>query len=312
MNSISPAEHPLQNELYGFYSISEMRSKYLIDKDVLEREYFQNNKSQEEISKMTGVPQTTISARMRKFGLKTKNRTWKMVQIIKQKMHKVNENYFDDLNSENAWVLGWLASDGYTREYKYSKCFGIRLSTKDIEIIQKIRKLIEFEGPIYENTTFLKRTGRSYQLSNIKITSEKIVDRLSEFGITQNKSLTIRFPELIENTHSEQIIKAFILGVFEGDGSVLFDEKHKSPCFQIVGTKEMLEGIQKQLITFVGVSKTKLTKNTLLTNHYMLRYRGKFQAMKLFEWLYSNQENYLNRKYQKYLETKRRLQECVA
>ncbi len=51
----------------------------------------------------------------------------------------------------------------------------------------------------------------------------------------------------------------------------------------------------------------KKTRNTKLSNHFALRYRGKFQAIKIFDWLYSNPKHYLNRKYNQYLEIKRSL-----
>ncbi len=36
-------------------------------------------------------------------------------------------------------------------------------------------------------------------------------------------------------------------------------------------------------------------------------YRSKFQAIKIFDWLYSDTNYYLDRKYKKYLDVKRRL-----
>jgi hypothetical protein len=308
----SPALHCPQSNLGEFDVTYEMPLKYQIDKETLEREYFENGKSQQEIGRALGIPQTVISARMKKFGLKAKNRVWKMVQWVKENAHKVNENYFDYLNVENTWVLGWLASDGYVREGRYTKKFGVRLAKKDAEIVKKLKSLLGFDGPIYETNTVLKKTGKKYELLHMQITSAKIVERLKEFGIVENKSLTIGFPKIIEKIENERLTKSFIFGVFEGDGSVLFDEKSKSPCFQIVGTKEMLSGIQNQLIKYLNLRKTKLTKNTKLSNHYALRYRGKFQAIKIFDWLYEGQQNYLTRKYQRYLEIKGRLQGCAA
>jgi len=91
-------------------------------------------------------------------------------------------------------------------------------------------------------------------------------------------------------------------------GEVDSHEKKQSPCFQIVGTREMLEGIQLQLIKYLNLKKTKLTKNTPgNANHYALRYRGRFQTIRIFDWLYLNQKHYLKRKHNRYLDIKRRL-----
>ena len=277
--------------------------KYEITKEYIEKEYFQNGLSQYEIAKKVGCSQTIISDRMIKFGLKTKEKTWKLWKHI----YSVDETYFDELNDENAWVLGWLASDGYVIIRNNSHLFGLKLAEKDKEIIYKIKDLLNFNGVLYKVKQKLEKTGKEYNQIQIKITSKQIVKNLEKYGVVQNKSKIIKFPKIIEELNNELITKNFILGVFEGDGSVLFDEKYSSPCFQIVGTKELLTGIQKQLIKYLGISKTKLTKNSLLGNHYMLRYRGRFQAVRIFDWLYLNQKHYLKRKYRKYIDIKRRL-----
>jgi hypothetical protein len=172
----------------------------------------------------------------------------------------------------------------------------------------KIKELLKYTGNVRTFSCFLKKTGKEYNQIELKITSRKIVNRLDVFGIVENKTKNLCFPQVISDLDDEQIIKSFILGVFEGDGSLLFDRKTRSPCFQIVGTKEFLEGIQMHLIKYLGQRKTKLTKNTNISNHYALRYRGRFQFLKIVDWLYSNQDYYLNRKYYQYKKLKSFLQ----
>ena len=200
-----------------------------------------------------------------------------------------------------------MASDGYINKCGNAFRFGITVSKKDQDIIDKLKKLLKYEGKAYAIKTKLEKTGKEYDEIILKVTSNKIVQRLSEFGLGTNKTKRLSFPTIVSNSENEEIIKAFIQGFFEGDGSILFDEKQKSPCFQIVGTKEMLKEIQHKLINYLCIGKTKLTKYKRSDNHFALRYRGKFQAIKIMDWLYSNPENYLDRKYNKYLEIKRRL-----
>ncbi|MFH1257058.1 MAG: hypothetical protein V1494_07265 [Candidatus Diapherotrites archaeon] len=280
-----------------------MSETYSIDKEFIEKQYFENNKSQEEIAKMLGISQWVISNRMRKYGFKTKKRTWR----LHKKIYSLDESFFDNLNNENAWILGWMATDGYVRRIGNSFSFGLKLAKKDEEIIYKIKEPLKFNGKIYQVIERLRKTSKDYRQVNLKITSEKIVKRLNEFGIIETKTKKLEFPALISQTEDEFIIKSFSLGAFEGDGSILFDETYKSPCFQIVGTKEFLSGIQKQIMKYLGLPKTKLTKNIKNSNHYALRYRGRFQAIKIFDWLYSNPMHFLKRKHERYLEIKRRL-----
>ena len=280
-----------------------MPTKCKIDKSLIEQEYFQNNKSQKEIANKLGISQWVISQRMKEFGLKSKNRTWKLHNHV----YSVNEEFFDELNGENALALGWLASDGYVQTKANSFVFGFKIAKKDEEVLYKIKELLKFNGRINSFENVLSKTGKSYAQVQMYINSKKLVKRLKKFGIVQNKTANLKFPSLIAKSNQESIIKNFILGAFEGDGSILFDQKYNSPCFQIIGTKEMLEGIQIQLMKFIGLSKKKLTKNTLFSNHYALRYRGKYQAMRIFDWLYLNKKQFLTRKYKKYLEIKRGL-----
>ncbi len=299
----SPETYSLESVFKGINFDYYMPKKYDISKEFIEQEYFEKNKSQQDIASELGTSQWVISHRMKKYGLKAKEKTWK----IHKRKYSVNDNFFEELNPLNAWILGWLASNGFVNKCGNAISVGIKVSKKDSDIIQKIKKLLKYNGPVYEVTVKLEKTGKEYEQMHLKITSKKIVSKLKEYGIVKNKSLKIKFPKLIKETYNEKIIKNFIQGIFEGDGSLLFDEKTQSPCFQIVGTKELLTGIQLQLMKYLELRKTKLTRNTKLTNHFALRYRGRFQAIKIFDWLYSNPSYYLDRKYTKYLEIKRRL-----
>lgn len=280
-----------------------MPQKYNISKEFIEKEYFENNKSQDEIAKMLGISQWVISQRMMEFSLKPKENTRKLWQ----RKYFVDDNFFDELNPTNAWVLGWLASDGYINENGNALRFGMTIAKKDQDIIGKIKILLKFNGKTYSRKTFLKKTGKEYEQVVLNITSQKIVNRLKLFGLSKNKTESLSFPKLIKDAKNKEIMRAFIQGFFEGDGSLLFDEKHKSPCFQIVGTQEMLLEIQTELINYVKLKKTKLTKYRRSKNHFALRYRGRFQTMKIMDWIYSDTNNYLDRKYNKYLDIKRRL-----
>jgi hypothetical protein len=68
---------------------------------------------------------------MRKYGLKTKNRTWK----LHKRVYNLEETFLDNINIKNAWVLGWLASDGYVRKLGNSFSFGIKVARRDEDVL---------------------------------------------------------------------------------------------------------------------------------------------------------------------------------
>jgi len=74
----------------------------------------------------------------------------------------------------------------------------------------------------------------------------------------------------------------------------------KSICFQLVGTKELLMVVQRLLMGYAALAATKLTPNSRPgTNHYALRYRGRRQCRRIFDWIYQNSDPLcrLDRKY---------------
>ena len=98
------------------------------------------------------------------------------------------------------------------------------------------------------------------------------------------------------------MVSSFIRGIYDGDGSLMFDKKKKSACFQIVGTYQLLEKIQNYLIHYCHLKKTKLTCNILGKNHFALRYRGNVQTIRILNWIYKYSEasNRMDRKFDKF------------
>lgn len=269
--------------------------KYNLSIKEIKYKYYKEKKSQSEIAKEFGISQWVISHRMRDAGLKMMYK----LRGLSNKRYAHKESFFDGLTEKSAWVIGWLISDGYVQK----NYFGIKVSEKDADVLYKIKDMIGYTGIIYNYESILTKTGKIYRQRHLKITSSKIANRLKDFGIYPNKSLTVEFPRIILKTNREGITKNFIKGVFEGDGSILL-EKNRSLLFQIVGTKELLYGIQNCLIKYLSVGRNKLTRNSPISNHFALRYRGRYQAQKIFDWLYGESKFHLDRKYNKYLEIK--------
>lgn len=264
----------------------------------IKRLYFNEGKSQDEIAKELGVSQWVVCKRLRDAGLKARDRS----AAGSHRLYDRNELALDELTPKTAWVIGWFVSDGFIETGR--DAIGMRVSISDLDILEKLKKFFNYTGPIYFYETKLKKTGKLYKGARLKISSLALVEALGKYGIHRNKTTREVFPKPILETDNEEIIKNFIKGVFEGDGSVLFDEVSNSLLFQVVGTKELLLSIQRQLMRFLGVGKTKLTRNISTTNHYALRYRGRYNAMQILDWIYKDSSFHLDRKYNKYLAIK--------
>ena len=208
-----------------------------------------------------------------------------------------------------AWVLGLLVSDGFVRKNNASAYFGLKLSERDVDVILKVREMLKYQGPVYKVVSRLEYKGRvkTFSFRLLQINDVEVVKELERMGIQQAKTLKEKIPTSIINIRDEKIVSSFIRGVYDGDGSMLFDEKRKSMCFQIVGASGLLRGVQDYLRQFCGVRKTKLTQNIAGANHFALRYRGNDQVARILDWIYSSSSssNRMDRKFNKFHDVRR-------
>lgn len=124
--------------------------------------------------------------------------------------YEVNENYFDVLNENSSYWLGFLYADGYVR-MKDGKSGELKLKLKDTDKnhIQKFLTEIESNHPI--------KCGidNKSKFCQVSVNSNIIVKRLFELGCVNKKTLKIRLPEL-----PLKLMNHFIRGYFDGDGSI--------------------------------------------------------------------------------------------
>lgn len=144
---------------------------------------------------------------------------------MKQKIYKVNENYFDTLNNNNAYILGLLSADGNIS--KEGNRITLSICDKDSEILQIILNHIHSTYPITEYVV-----KKKYKQKIFRITSKKLCEKLSIYGIVPKKSLKLKFPDINCN-----LISDYIRGYFDGDGSITIT-KSNNIAITILGTKE--------------------------------------------------------------------------
>ena len=278
----------------------------MINIDEILYDYYVENKSTTEIAIKNNVSRWTITDRIKKTGRDLRSKTCR----LSRKKYHLDETILDKIDVTTAWIIGWFLSDGFIIK---DNVFGLVVSRKDKDVLDSIKTIFKYDGPIKEYENYLKKTNKKYKVSQFKSNSRKIVGKLKSFGVKNKKSQKEKFPKVISETKDENIIRSFIKGFFEGDGSLLFYPKKNTFTFQIVGTSEVLKAIQNYLIYYLGLKKTKLTRYKKSKNHYALRYAGRFQALKIADWLYCDPTLKLNRKYNKYLELKKYVEEkCKA
>lgn len=158
----------------------------------------------------------------------------------------LNTNIFSEMTNRSAYWLGLIASDGNISDLDKEKVYKIVLSLQkeDIYLLEKFKEDLNSENKISI------RNNQAY----FKINNEKIYKDLLYYNITPKKSLTLKFPNNLEDKY----IRHFVRGIFDGDGSIYFDKNKIKPRFSICGTLDLLENIQNYMIEELGINKTKI------------------------------------------------------
>lgn len=212
--------------------------------------------------------------------------------------YKYDKDFFKVWSDEMAYVLGFWFADGHiTKNHNTnsSKTFGITQSTKDKYILENIKKVINFDGPVKEEQK------SKYPKSYLRIYSSEIYEDIIKLGGMEKKSSIIKFPEM-----PEQYIRKFILGFFDGDGCIDISNNNTIKIV-FTGGETFLQSIREIFLKFNIIDlqksfgtfyKTKAKNNMT----YHLDYTG-YNAIKILQWLYEDVENtelFLKRKYYKF------------
>lgn len=222
----------------------------------------------------------------RKLGLgKTTVNNWSKELGFKFKKHTVNENFFDKFNEESSYLLGLIFADGNIawNPKKGYQALTITACKKDKDHLENLRKILSSTKPLlYSPKT------KSYRLI---VNNKRICQNLMGLGLTPKKSLTVRFPNI-----PKKYLRHFIRGVIDGDGTVRYVDREKSPYFEItifsgsrLFSEDLAQVIKKETEIKTNVRKVK-------KNAYVLQYscsRGK----KLAQFIYSDATLFLPRKY---------------
>lgn len=160
-----------------------------------------------------------------------------------------NKDYFNVIDSySKAYIAGFIAADGALvhSSNRNSLYLTITIKYEDKPILDFIKQEL---GSTHKITDIRKigSFGKPIHHVRLAFAEKSITNALQIIGITPRKSLSM--PNIIKNI-PKQFRGAFIIGYFDGDGSVT--ELHNSlNCnsisIQIRGTVDFLKGITEEL-----------------------------------------------------------------
>lgn len=202
-------------------------------------------------------------------------------------INNIDKNVFSEWNHENAYMFGLIMSDGCLTHNKKRNMIVIGLNDRDM--IEMLHKYVECKRNIYNQ-------GKQYSLY---YWNEDAVTFLKNYGLSENKSLIMKYPYNIPDEFQAD----FIRGFFDGDGSIIY---HKTkwntyPQISIVtGSKCFAEGIV-EILKKHNIASQIYTSNRTGNNNYYIRITKISEVKKFKEFIYQNDTEFkLKRKYLKF------------
>lgn len=207
-----------------------------------------------------------------------------------------NSNFFKHDSPESFYLAGFIAADGSVQYRKYSKTLKITLSKKDIDHLEKIKKILESNHPIKEYKVKENKLVHSeHESVELQITNKDIVEDLKKFNIFPNKTKTYEMPEWLL---SHQFLNHFMRGYFDGDGTITYcglgkGRKILQLSFSILGTQKFIQQYREVLFKNCDMHFAKIISHQSV---HRIMYSGNNVVKHIYDFLYKNQNICLQRK----------------
>ncbi len=246
-----------------------------------ELEFLKENyqeKSYKEIGEILGRKEQAIRSKLHFLGLK-------------KEIHHCNYDYFSMIDTEEkAYWLGFIYADGNVNKVKNT--LTINLQAGDKKHLEKLNKCLE--GNYSVKVTEDIRGDKTYWNARLSVYSTKLVKDLINKGVVPNKTSVIVFP-----TIQNDLVRHFIRGYFDGDGTVCERKHKKGPsdlaCFFTCGNHAFLESIRK--ILFENNINSYIVQTN--ENKVYLSLAGLQNPDNFLKYIYKDATIYLDRKFEK-------------
>lgn len=243
----------------------------------------------EEISEKTGVGRSCVGKQLKLGSIKTR-------KIFRK--YDLDESLFEQIDSnEKAQFLGLLYADGTVS--KINNLISLRLREDDSDYLEDWRiKLLKTNKPLYtvKSPEFMKSplNGKSYKTkfnaAVLDITSKKVHSDALKLGLVPNKTYkNLSMPKI-----EEKFKLSFILGLFEGDGSIVSHAKSRS--LTIACQSNMAKDI-KSYFDSIGIFSCLYERKHIC----IIQVARKGDLVKIYDLFYSEQPLvYMKRKQEKF------------
>lgn len=159
---------------------------------------------------------------------------------MKNRKYFFNERIFENIDSnEKAYWLGFLMADG-----SISTKHGLRLGLTDFDMIEKFKSFMHAD-----NTPITDEYTPNSHKKTISLYSKKMYIDLQKYGLIENKTYRTEIRNI-----PDDFINSFILGYFDGDGSIYVADLYKktNKCYVNISSSsyhilQQIESILKKI-----------------------------------------------------------------
>lgn len=223
---------------------------------------------------------------------------------IKRSPYTCNYHYFDSIDTEEkAYWLGFLVADGWIGKNDKANAgvVGVELQYGDINHLKKFNKSIQGNYKItdrWRTCSISKNKEKRNHSCVLRIFSLTMYNSLVNLGFTNNKSFDGDIPQL-----REDLVRHFVRGYFDGNGCVCYTTKSFVVNFTTASKKicDKLIEILKKVGFNAKLYQYNNENQTIMYRPYISSFKDKLAFL---DWIYKDCNIYLDRKYQKYLQTK--------
>lgn len=259
---------------------------------IIQKMYLEENQSSQAIADFFKSKRGQINYLLKKHNIQ------KNSSEVKRK-YTLDEHFFDKIDTQNkAYILGFLYADGYNNPINNSIVLSLSLEDKDT--LEKIRKAIGTNKPLYDYSYVSNFDGKERKMTQLILCGKQISSALYNHGVVYNKTFSLQFPTL-----SEELYSHFIRGYFDGDGcfSIVKDD-HKTLGYRgqctIMSSTQFSEDLCKKLNSLDIHFHCNLVSQK--ENNRLIRTSDRKEIKKFFDYIYKDADLYMERKHNRFIE----------
>lgn len=209
--------------------------------------------------------------------------------------YNINEHYFDVIDTpDKAYILGLLYADGYNNPKINS--IVLSLDIKDIDLLESVKLKCRSNKPLNCYTYKHSDGYKDRHPCILTLSSKHMCETLSRHGLITNKSLVLEFPKFLP----DELYSHFFRGYFDGDGCFHHNFKENKNLVQLTSSKTFCIEAQKYIQDKLNIKVTMMHNSGHTDQTWNLRIFAKADVKTFMNWIYSDADLFMKRKYDLY------------